>query len=56
MRAFTSHGHAAASGPALILAQLAMQFGFGGSRRRGRQVGITQLPEEERRGSCKVLL
>lgn len=52
----TCHGQAAAPGPALILAQLALQFGLCGGSRCRRQVGVTQLPEEERRRSCKLLL
>lgn len=52
----TGHGHAAASGPALVLAQLSVQFGFRSSGCCGRQVRVTQLPEEERRGSRKLLL
>lgn len=52
----TGHGHAAASGPAFILTQLSVQFGLGGSGGCRRQVGVTQLPEEERRRSCKLLL
>lgn len=52
----TGHGHAAASGPALVLAQLSVQFGFRCGGRCWRQVRVTQLPEEERRGSRKLLL
>lgn len=52
----TGHGQAAASGPALVLAQLAVQFGLGRSGCRRRQVGVAQLPKEERRGSSKLLL
>lgn len=53
---FTSHSHAAASGPALILAELSVKFGFRGGGCCRRQVRITQLPEEEGRGSSKLLL
>lgn len=52
----TCHGQAAAAGPALILAQLSVQFGLGGGGRCRRQVGVTQLPEEEGRGGGKLLL
>ena len=52
----TGHGQAAAPGPALILTQLPVHFGLGGGSGGGRQVGITQLPEEERRWSSKLLL
>lgn len=48
------HGQAAAPGPALILTQLPVHFGLGGSSCGRRRIGITQLPEEERRGGRKL--
>lgn len=52
----TGHGHAAAPGPVLVLAQLTVQFGLGGGGCRGRQVRIAELPEEEGRRHRKLLL
>lgn len=52
----TSHGEAVAPRPALILTQLSVHFGLGCSSGGRRQVRITQLPEEERRRSSKLLL
>lgn len=52
----TGHAHAAASGPAFVLAQLSVQFRLCGSGRRGRQVGGAHLPEEEGGWNRKLLL
>lgn len=45
-------GHAAASGSALVLAELPLQFGLPCG---GRQIRVTQLPVQQRRGCCKLL-
>lgn len=45
-------GHTAASGSAVILTELPLQFGLSCSR---RQVGVTQLPEQQGR-RCRQLL
>lgn len=52
----TRHGQAAAAAPTLILAQLSVQLGLGGSGCGGRQVRVAQLPEEEGRWGRKLLL
>lgn len=52
----TCHGHAAASGPALVLTELSVKFGFGGRRGCRWKVRVTELPEEKRRRRSKLLL
>lgn len=46
-------GHTAASGSGVILTELPVQFGLSCSR---RQVGVTQLPEQQGRRRRQLLL